>query len=80
VKKKKIIKTKKGIGVYNIRKREEESEDKEKVCVVCLTNIKYIAALPCGHIFLCGKCAPKFRTKECALCKAKIQSFHGIYS
>ncbi len=54
--------------------------DFQKRCLICLTNIKYIACFPCGHLSFCGECAQGYRNSDCLICRGKIQILFGIYN
>lgn len=47
-----------------------ESED-DVVCVVCLTEKRNTALVPCGHVCVCFDCAANLRA--CPLCRTPIQ-------
>lgn len=46
-------------------------------CVVCLTEEKQLACMPCGHLCTCVPCGYALRT--CPVCRQKIQSLVRIY-
>ncbi|WZZ90780.1 hypothetical protein YC2023_119359 [Brassica napus] len=47
----------------------EDSGDKE--CVICLTEPKDTAVMPCRHLCLCSDCAKelRFQSKKCPICR-----------
>lgn len=61
---------------------DEEEEDYGKLCIICLTTPYNTVLLPCGHLYLCHKCATdiKNRAGNCPACRTHIQSFHRVYT
>lgn len=55
-----------------------ETDDVDKQCNVCLTNIKTRACIPCGHLCLCSDCSVKIDEK-CPICNDKITSIVRIF-
>jgi hypothetical protein len=47
-------------------------------CLICLTEEKQLACMPCGHLCACVPCGYALRT--CPVCRQKIQSFMRINS
>lgn len=45
-------------------------------CLICLTEEKQLACMPCGHLCVCVPCGYALRT--CPVCREKIQSFMRI--
>lgn len=41
------------------------------MCVVCVSNQREVAVLPCGHLCLCIECYP--RLQLCPICRARIR-------
>jgi hypothetical protein len=57
----------------------------EKKCVVCLDHIPTHALIPCGHLILCGGCAPNFDKPEgppaaCPLCRKNAMAVTRIFA
>ncbi|CAH8365346.1 unnamed protein product [Eruca vesicaria subsp. sativa] len=50
----------------------EDSDDKE--CVICLTEPKDTAVMPCRHLCLCSDCAKelRFQSNKCPICRQPI--------
>jgi len=46
-------------------------------CVVCLTEEKRLACIPCGHLATCVSCGQSFRF--CPICHRKIEAFVRVY-
>lgn len=49
-------------------------DDEESLCVVCITNGKDTAVMPCRHLCLCKECAEELRrqTNKCPICRGPI--------
>ena len=46
-------------------------------CVLCLTEEKRLACIPCGHFATCVACGHSLRS--CPLCRREIEAFVRIY-
>lgn len=46
-------------------------------CVLCLTDERQVAFIPCGHYIACVPCGHSLRT--CAVCRESITSFIRVY-
>ncbi len=46
-------------------------------CVLCLTEEKRLACIPCGHLATCVPCAKSLRL--CPICRREIEAFVRIY-
>ncbi|CAF0910069.1 unnamed protein product [Adineta steineri] len=60
---------------------EENSNDTtspSNPCVLCLTEEKQLACLPCGHLIACVPCAHSLRS--CPICRSRIDAFMRIYT
>ncbi|CAF0773942.1 unnamed protein product [Adineta steineri] len=60
---------------------EEKSNDTtspSNPCVLCLTEEKQLACLPCGHLIACVPCAHSLRS--CPICRSRIDAFMRIYT
>lgn len=58
-------------GVQRQHLRDEETPE----CVVCMTDRKNTAVLPCRHMCLCGSCANIVRsqpTSKCPICRCQV--------
>eukprot|EP00929_Paragymnodinium_shiwhaense_P059848 TRINITY_DN29942_c0_g1_i1.p1 TRINITY_DN29942_c0_g1~~TRINITY_DN29942_c0_g1_i1.p1 ORF type:complete len:838 (+),score=218.39 TRINITY_DN29942_c0_g1_i1:156-2669(+) len=52
----------------------------EGMCVVCLQAAADFAAVPCGHLALCGGCVQDHSmTSRCVICRGYCQTFMRIY-
>lgn len=45
-------------------------------CLICLTEEKQLACMPCGHLCACVSCG--YSLKSCPVCREKIQAFMRI--
>jgi ankyrin repeat protein len=57
------------------------NEDEDK-CIICITNKKSYACLPCGHMIFCKECTDEFnktQNKNCPECRCKINEIKRIY-
>jgi hypothetical protein len=46
-------------------------------CVVCLTEEKRLACIPCGHLAACISCSQSLRL--CPICRREIEAFVRVY-
>ncbi len=46
-------------------------------CVLCLTEEKRLACIPCGHLATCVPCGHSLRS--CPICRREIEAFVRIY-
>jgi len=51
----------------------------ENLCVVCMTNKKQYAFVPCGHLALCGTCKGNIPPVKCMICRADTTSITQIF-
>ncbi|CAF0856265.1 unnamed protein product, partial [Didymodactylos carnosus] len=62
-------------------KKEEKPRQGEtenfNVCVLCLTDEKRLACIPCGHLATCVPCGHSLR--NCPLCRREIKAFIRVY-
>jgi len=58
-------------------KSEEPSASIQNPCLVCKTEEKRLACLPCGHLATCVPCGHSLRL--CSVCRQKITAFVRIY-
>lgn len=56
---------------------KNNSLDDDGACVVCLTNNKNIAFIPCGHICTCEMCYKNI--KQCPICRCNIDNIVKVY-
>lgn len=62
--------------IYGLEERDAApSEDAAaRECVICLTEPRAVAVLPCRHLCLCTSCAPQFKYTQyrCPVCREGI--------
>ncbi len=46
-------------------------------CVLCLTEEKRLACIPCGHLATCVPCGDSLQA--CPICRRKIDAFIRVY-
>jgi len=65
-----------------IKERIESSNlSGENLCVICYDNqSKFIAHVPCGHLYSCQNCSFKYKYKNCAICNSRINGSYVIYN
>ncbi|CAF1575186.1 unnamed protein product [Adineta steineri] len=56
---------------------ENSSSSSTNLCVLCLTEEKRLACIPCGHLATCVSCGHSLRT--CPICRKEINAFVRIY-
>ncbi|OMO99109.1 Zinc finger, RING/FYVE/PHD-type [Corchorus olitorius] len=70
--------------IYGIENCNEEglndSDQSGKECVICMTEPKDTAALPCRHMCMCSGCAKelRLRSKKCPVCRQWIRELIEI--
>ncbi|CAF1182772.1 unnamed protein product, partial [Didymodactylos carnosus] len=68
-------------GNTNADKEKEKSQHLasagSNLCVLCLTDEKRLACIPCGHLATCVPCGHSLRT--CPLCRRDIEAFVRVY-
>lgn len=65
-------------NVSSTKNGMETTTNKFDDCVICLTEERQLACLPCGHLCACTPCA--YSLDSCPICRVKVQSFVRIYS
>ncbi|KAF9605537.1 hypothetical protein IFM89_017556 [Coptis chinensis] len=69
--------------IYGIGKSSETSfddSDPGKECVICMSEPKDTAVLPCRHMCMCSECAKELRlqTNKCPICRQPIEELIEI--
>jgi hypothetical protein len=55
------------------RPKGTPTDDVTEACIVCLTNLKEYAMVPCGHLIACPPCAVELEAMgKCSLCQQPI--------
>ncbi|CAF1080286.1 unnamed protein product [Rotaria sp. Silwood1] len=68
--------TNKQITTINDRSQSIDSQP-SNLCVLCLTEAKQLACIPCGHMATCVACGHSLRL--CPICRREIDAFIRIY-
>ncbi|CAF1381818.1 unnamed protein product [Adineta ricciae] len=53
------------------------TDESLNLCVICLSEEKRLACIPCGHLVACVPCG--YSLKTCPMCRANIDAFVRIY-
>jgi hypothetical protein len=58
------------------------NNDNDSICVVCLSEKREIAFVPCGHMVACNECSKHLmkKTNLCPICRTRIKSSLKIYT
>lgn len=68
--------------IYGISDSNEIIDDKDsgKECVICMTEPKDTAVLPCRHMCMCSECAKELRlqSNKCPICRQPIEELLEI--
>ncbi|XP_015087710.1 probable E3 ubiquitin-protein ligase LUL4 isoform X1 [Solanum pennellii] len=67
-------------GINNSEETNVNDEESGKECVICMTEPKDTAVLPCRHMCLCGECAKELRhqSNKCPICRQPIEELLEI--
>ena len=65
--------------VSNMTINKKDSAEETKQCVVCMSEERSHAIIPCGHKCLCIHCASNHSFNECPLCRATVTLVCKIY-
>ncbi|KAJ8767534.1 hypothetical protein K2173_017603 [Erythroxylum novogranatense] len=67
-------------GIGNLPAEGFSDSDPGKECVICMTEPKDIAVLPCRHMCMCGDCAKALRlqSNKCPICRQPIEELIEI--
>ncbi len=58
-------------------KKDNDDTSPANPCVLCLTEEKRLACIPCGHLATCVPCGHSLRS--CPICRREIDAFVRIY-
>lgn len=71
-------------------KVDDDTHARDQVCVVCLSNARSIAAIPCLHVALCHECCAGLKASGardlatglhlCTQCRRGVERFGHIYN
>lgn len=67
-------------GISNAEDTAFEDTDPGKECVICMTEPKDTAVLPCRHMCMCSECAKELRlqSNKCPICRQPIHQLIEI--
>ncbi|XP_052141827.1 probable E3 ubiquitin-protein ligase LUL2 [Oryza glaberrima] len=67
-------------GIGNTADKNAHEDDSGKECVVCLSEPRDTAVLPCRHMCLCRECAQvlKYQTNKCPICRQPVEGLREI--
>ncbi|XP_027107644.1 probable E3 ubiquitin-protein ligase LUL4 [Coffea arabica] len=67
-------------GISNSDEQAINDKDLGKECVICMTDPKDTAVLPCRHMCMCSECAKELRlqTNKCPICRQPIEELLEI--
>ncbi|XP_066366310.1 probable E3 ubiquitin-protein ligase LUL3 [Miscanthus floridulus] len=59
---------------------DADADDTGKECVICLTEPRDTAVMPCRHLCLCSECAKtlRFQTNKCPICRQPVEKLMEI--
>jgi ankyrin repeat protein len=57
----------------------EESESEINTCTFCHVYKKDFICIPCGHLYMCGKCANNSDFSNCCICGQCVSSIHKVF-
>ncbi|KAK6913880.1 hypothetical protein RJ641_021201 [Dillenia turbinata] len=68
--------------IYGIGNSAADFDDSDpgKECVICMTEPKDTAVLPCRHMCMCSECAKELRiqSNKCPICRQPIEELIEI--
>ncbi|XP_058077772.1 probable E3 ubiquitin-protein ligase LUL4 [Magnolia sinica] len=67
-------------GMVNPSEAEFDDSDPGKECVICLSEPKDTAVLPCRHVCMCSECAKVLRlqSNKCPICRQPVEQLIEI--
>ncbi|CAN6346961.1 unnamed protein product [Urochloa humidicola] len=59
---------------------DADADDPGKECVICLTEPRDTAVMPCRHLCLCSECAKtlRFQSNKCPICRQPVEKLMEI--
>lgn len=61
----------------NTQSIQSMTEESANPCVLCMTEERALACIPCGHLATCVPCGHSL--KLCPMCRQKIDAFVRVY-
>ena len=72
-----------GIRVMNTVIQDTYEDTDCNQCMICLERRKIVAAIPCGHVVTCMRCAVDYHNNDqnvvCIVCSNEIDTLIGLY-
>jgi len=67
-------------GIENITEESFDENDAGKDCVICLSEPRDTAVLPCRHMCMCGECAKQLtrQSNKCPICRQPFENLIEI--
>ncbi|XP_051145273.1 probable E3 ubiquitin-protein ligase LUL4 [Andrographis paniculata] len=67
-------------GISNSEEAAVSDVESGKECVICMTEVKNTAVLPCRHMCMCSDCAKELRlqSNKCPVCRQPIEELLEI--
>ena len=50
----------------------------DELCLICMTEKKNMAFIPCGHLCICEGCSKKYEGNKCILCRKEFYISYKI--
>jgi hypothetical protein len=63
-----------------IRGQDTPTDSDLEACIICLTNLKCCAVVPCGHRLFCISCANKDVSDRCPSCRGPIEKIIRVFN
>ena len=58
----------------------QQDDDDANLCVICLSERRQLACVPCGHLALCSSCKDEFMKRPvCPMCRAAVASLLRVF-
>ena len=57
----------------------QDDEPESSTCIICMSALREIIFVPCGHIIICSKCSKNTKFVKCCLCDKKIDNIYKLY-
>ncbi|CAF1172795.1 unnamed protein product [Adineta steineri] len=68
----------KSVPSANTEQDQSVNSTSSNPCVLCLTEEKRLACIPCGHLGICVPCG--YSLRSCPICRREIEAFVKIYT
>jgi len=68
------------VAKFEAREAIQNDDDlHDDTCVICLTQLRTHAFIPCGHKCVCKDCSDKLKDKKCPICRVKSSSVIKVF-